>query len=168
MSKRADGAAAARDDDDASPSGKNDEGSSGDGEPSSPLEPSEAFKRPRLASDARKPIQTRAREPRPLIWRDTTEESDAPPLAPRRPRRQPRAASPPPEASEAPDATPLEASEAPTPSTPPRMLDDLAAASLSPPPPALTVRQSDALASSLALLPEMLKQQAPAPAAEAP
>ena len=72
MSKRAD---------DASPSGKSDddEGSSGDGEPSSPLEPSEAFKRPRLASDARKPIQTRAREPRPLIWRDTAEESDAPP-----------------------------------------------------------------------------------------
>ena len=68
MSKRADGAAAARDDDDASPSGKSDddEGSSGDGEPSSPLEPSEAFKRPRLASDARKPLQTRAREPRPL------------------------------------------------------------------------------------------------------
>ena len=170
MSKRADGAAAARDDDDASPSGKSDddEGSSGDGEPSSPLEPSEAFKRPRLASDARKPIQTRAREPRPLIWRDTAEESDAPPLAPRRPPRQPRAASPPPEASEAPDATLLEASEAPTPSTPPRTLDDLAAASPSPPPPALTVRQSDALASSLALLPEMLKQQAPAPAAEAP
>ena len=75
MSKRADGAAAARDDDDASPSGKSDddEGSSGDGEPSSPLEPSEAFKRPRLASDARKPIQTRAREPRPLVWRDTAE-----------------------------------------------------------------------------------------------
>ena len=169
MSKRADGAAAARDDDDASPSGKSDddEGSSGDGEPSSPLEPSEAFKRPRLASDARKPIQTRAREPRPL-WHDHAEETDAPPIAPRRPWRQPRAASPPPEASEAPDATPLEASEAPTPSAPPRTLDDLAAASPSPPPPALTVRQSDALASSLALLPEMLKQQAPAPAAEAP
>ena len=159
MSKRAD-KTAARADDDASPSGN--------GEPPSTLEPSEAFKRPRLASDARKPIQTRAREPRPLIWRDTAEESDAPPLAPRRPPRQPRAASPPPEASEAPDATPLEASEAPTPSTPPRTLDDLAAASPSPPPPALTVRQSDALASSLALLPEMLKQQAPAPAAEAP
>ena len=159
MSKRAD-KTAARADDDASPSGN--------GEPPSTLEPSEAFKRPRLASDARKPIQTRAREPRPLVWRDTAEESDAPPIAPRRPRRQPRAASPPPEASEAPDATPLEASEAPTPSTPPRTLDDLAAASPSPPPPALTVRQSDALASSLALLPEMLKQQAPAPAAEAP
>jgi hypothetical protein len=82
MSKRADGAPAARADDDAS------------------LEPSEVFKRPRLASDARKPIQTRAREPRPLIWRDTAEESDAPQIAPRRPRRQPRAASPPPEASD--------------------------------------------------------------------
>ena len=89
MSKRAEGAAAARDDD-ASPSGKSDddEGSSGDGEPSSPLEPSEAFKRPRLASDARKPIQTRAREPRPLVWRDTAEESDAPQIAPQRPRRR--------------------------------------------------------------------------------
>ena len=169
MSKRADGAAAARDDDDASPSGKSDddEGSSGDGEPSSPLEPSEAFKRPRLASDARKPIQTRAREPRPL-WHDHAEETDAPPIAPRRPWRQPRAASPPPEASEAPDATPSEPSEAPTPESNARTLYDTAAASPSPPPPALTVRQSDALASSLALLPEMLKQQAPAPAAEAP
>ena len=143
MSKRAD---------DASPSGKSDddEGSSGDGEPSSPLEPSEAFKRPRLASDARKPIQTRAREPRPLIWRDTAEESDAPPLAPRRPR-QPRAASPPPEAS-----------EAPTPGSNARTLDDLAAM----PSQLLTVRQSDALASSLALLPEMLKQQHPPPGIE--
>ena len=167
MSKRADGAAAARDD--ASPSGKSDddEGSSGDGEPSSPLEPSEAFKRPRLASDARKPIQTRAREPRPL-WHDHAEETDAPPIAPRRPWRQPRAASPPPEASEAPDATPSEPSEAPTPESNARTLYDTAAASPSPPPPALTVRQSDALASSLALLPEILKQQALAPAAEAP
>ena len=128
MSKRAD---------DASPSGKSDddEGSSGDGEPSSPLEPSEAFKRPRLASDARKPIQTRAREPRPLIWRDTAEESDAPPLAPRRPR-QPRAASPPPEASEAPDPTPSEASETPTPELNARTLDDPAAVLPSSPPPA--------------------------------
>ena len=153
MSKRADGAAAARDDDDASPSGKSDddEGSSGDGEPSSPLEPSEAFKRPRLASDARKPIQTRAREPRPLIWRDTAEETDAPPIAPRRPRRQPRAASPPPEAS-----------EAPTPGSNARTLDDLAAM----PSQLLTVRQSDALASSSALLPEMLKQQHPPPGIE--
>ena len=122
MSKPADGAAAARDDDDASPSGKSDddEGSSGDGEPSSPLEPSEAFKRPRLASDARKPIQTRAREPRPLVWRDTAEESDAPPIAPRRPRRQPRAAS----------------SETPTPELNARTLDDPAAVLPSPPAPA--------------------------------
>ena len=136
MSKRADGAAAARD---ASPSGKSDddEGSSGDGEPSSPLEPSEAFKRPRLASDARKPIQTRAREPRPL-WHDHAEETDAPPIAPRRPWRQPRAASPPPEASEAPDATPSEPSEAPTPESNARTLYDTAAASPSPPPPAPT------------------------------
>ena len=114
MSKRAD-KTAARADDDASPSGN--------GEPPSTLEPSEAFKRPRLASDARKPIQTRAREPRPLIWRDTAEESDAPPLAPR--RRQPRAASPPPEAS-----------EAPTPEFNSRTLDDPAAVLPSPPPPA--------------------------------
>ena len=137
MSKRADGAAAARDDDDASPSGKSDddEGSSGDGEPSSPLEPSEAFKRPRLASDARKPIQTRAREPRPLVWRDTAEESDAPQIAPQRPRRQPRAASPPPEASEAPEA-PDASSEAPTPEFNSRTLDDPAAVLPSPPPPA--------------------------------
>ena len=133
MSKRADGAAAARDD--ASPSGKSDEGSSGDGEPSSPLEPSEAFKRPRLASDARKPIQTRAREPRPLVWRDTAEESDAPQIAPQRPRRQPRAASPPPEASEAPEA-PDTSSEAPTPEFNSRTLDDPAAVLPSPPPPA--------------------------------
>ena len=132
MSKRAD-KTAARADDDAS------------------LEPSEVFKRPRLASDARKPIQTRAREPRPLIWRDTAEESDAPPLAPRRPRRQPRAASPPPEAS-----------EAPTPGSNARTLDDLAAM----PSQLLTVRQSDALASSVALLPEMLKQQHPPPGIE--
>lgn len=124
---------------------------SGNGEPPSTLEPSEAFKRPRLASDARKPIQTRAREPRPLIWRDTAEESDAPPLAPRRPRRQPRAASPPPEAS-----------EAPTPGSNARTLDDLAAM----PSQLLTVRQSDALASSLALPPEMLKQQHPPPGIE--
>ena len=132
-------AAAARDHDDASPSGKSDddEGSSGDGEPSSPLEPSEAFKRPRLASDARKPIQTRAREPRPL-WHDHAEETDAPPIAPRRPWRQPRAASPPPEASEAPDATPSEPSEAPTPESNARTLYDTAAASPSPPPPAPT------------------------------
>ena len=137
MSKRADGAAAARDDDDASPSGKSDddEGSSGDGEPSSPLEPSEAFKRPRLASDARKPIQTRAREPRPLVWRDTAEETDAPPIAPRRPRRQPRAASPPPEASEAPEA-PDASSETPTPELNARTLDDPAAVLPSSPPPA--------------------------------
>ena len=128
MSKRAD---------DASPSGKSDddEGSSGDGEPSSPLEPSEAFKRPRLASDARKPIQTRAREPRPLVWRDTAEESDAPPIAPRRPRRQPRAASPPPEASEAPEA-PDASSETPTPELNARTLDDPAAVLPSSPPPA--------------------------------
>ena len=142
MSKRAD-KTAARADDDASPSGN--------GEPPSTLEPSEAFKRPRLASDARKPIQTRAREPRPLIWRDTAEESDAPPLAPRRPRRQPRAASPPPEAS-----------EAPTPGSNARTLDDLAAM----PSQLRTVRQSDALASSVALLPEMLKQQHPPPGIE--
>ena len=130
-------AAAARDHDDASPSGKSDddEGSSGDGEPSSPLEPSEAFKRPRLASDARKPIQTRAREPRPLVWRDTAEESDAPQIAPQRPRRQPRAASPPPEASEAPEA-PDTSSEAPTPEFNSRTLDDPAAVLPSPPPPA--------------------------------
>ena len=134
MSKRADGAAAARDDDDASPSG-DDEGSSGDGEPSSPLEPSEAFKRPRLASDARKPIQTRAREPRPLVWRDTAEESDAPQIAPQRPRRQPRAASPPPEASEAPEA-PDASSETPTPELNARTLDDPAAVLPSSPPPA--------------------------------
>ena len=131
MSKH--GAAAARDD--ASPSGKDDEGSSSDGEPSSPLEPSEAFKRPRLASDARKPIQTRAREPRPLVWRDTAEESDAPQIAPQRPRRQPRAASPPPEASEAPEA-PDTSSEAPTPEFNSRTLDDPAAVLPSPPPPA--------------------------------
>ena len=133
MSKRAEGAAAAHDD--ASPSGNDDEGSSGDGEPSSPLEPSEAFKRPRLASDARKPIQTRAREPRPLVWRDTAEESDAPQIAPQRPRRQPRAASPPPEASEAPEA-PDTSSEAPTPEFNSRTLDDPAAVLPSPPPPA--------------------------------
>ena len=124
---------------------------SGNGEPPSTLEPSEAFKRPRLASDARKPIQTRAREPRPLIWRDNAEESDAPPLAPRRPRRQPRAASPPPEAS-----------EAPTPGSNARTLDDLAAM----PSQLLTVRQSDALAPSLALPPEMVKQQHPPPGIE--
>ena len=134
MSKRAD-KTAARADDDASPSGKSDddEGSSGDGEP--PLEPSEAFKRPRLASDARKPIQTRAREPRPLVWRDTAEESDAPQIAPRRPRRQPRAASPPPEASEAPEA-PDASSETPTPELNARTLDDPAAVLPSSPPPA--------------------------------
>lgn len=139
MSKRADGAPATRDDEE-SPSGKNDDvGSSGnrEREPSSPMEPSEAFKRPRLASDARKPIQTRAREPRPL-WRDHAEETDAPPIAPRRPWRQPRAASPPPEASEAPDATPSEPSEAPTPESNARTLYDTAAASPSPPPPAPT------------------------------
>ena len=128
MSKRAD-KTAARADDDASPSGN--------GEPPSTLEPSEAFKRPRLASDARKPIQTRAREPRPL-WRDHAEETDAPPIAPRRPWRQPRAASPPPKASEVPDATPSEPSEAPTPESNARTLYDTAAASPSPPPPAPT------------------------------
>ena len=128
MSKRAD-KTAARADDDASPSGN--------GEPPSTLEPSEAFKRPRLASDARKPIQTRAREPRPLIWRDNAEESDAPPLAPRRPRRQPRAASPPPEASEAPEA-PDASSETPTPELNARTLDDPAAVLPSPPAPAPT------------------------------
>ena len=139
MSKRADGAPATRDDEESS-SGKNDDvGSSGnrEREPSSPMEPSEAFKRPRLASDARKPIQTRAREPRPL-WHDHAEETDAPPIAPRRPWRQPRAASPPPEASEAPDATPSEPSEAPTPESNARTLYDTAAASPSPPPPAPT------------------------------
>ena len=128
MSKRAD-KTAARADDDASPSGN--------GEPPSTLEPSEAFKRPRLASDARKPIQTRARVPRPLIWRDTAEETDAPPIAPRRPRRQPRAASPPPEASEAPEA-PDASSETPTPELNARTLDDPAAVLPSPPPPAPT------------------------------
>ena len=107
----------------------------GNGEPPSTLEPSEAFKRPRLASDARKPIQTRAREPRPLVWRDTAEESDAPPIAPRRPRRQPRAASPPPEASEAPEA-PDASSETPTPELNARTLDDPAAVLPSSPPPA--------------------------------
>ena len=126
MSKRAD-KTAARADDDASPSGN--------GEPPLPLEPSEAFKRPRLASDARKPIQTRAREPRPLVWRDTAEETDAPPIAPRRPRRQPRAASPPPEASEAPEA-PDASSETPTPELNARTLDDPAAVLPSSPPPA--------------------------------
>ena len=137
MSKRADGAPATRDDEE-SPSGKNEDvGSSGnrEREPSSPMEPSEAFKRPRLASDARKPIQTRAREPRPLVWRDTAEESDAPQIAPQRPRRQPRAASPPPEASEAPEA-PDASSEAPTPEFNSRTLDDPAAVLPSPPPPA--------------------------------
>ena len=137
MSKRADGAPATRDDEESS-SGKNDDvGSSGnrEREPSSPMEPSEAFKRPRLASDARKPIQTRAREPRPLVWRDTAEESDAPQIAPQRPWRQPRAASPPPEASEAPEA-PDTSSEAPTPEFNSRTLDDPAAVLPSPPPPA--------------------------------
>ena len=74
MSKH--GAAAARDD--ASPPGKDDEGSSSDGEPSSPLEPSEAFKRPRLASDARKPNQTRAREPLPPWLLDTSGRPQSP------------------------------------------------------------------------------------------
>ena len=103
--------------------------------PQSPMEPSEAFKRPRLGADAWAPIQTRAREPRPL-WRDTAEETEAPPLAPRRPRLQrPRLQRPrggalsSEEASEAPPLVPPrrpragtlpeEASEAPTPSAPP-------------------------------------------------
>ena len=61
--------------------------------PSEPMSPSEAFKRPRLAAEARVPIQTKAREPRPL-WRDTAQESDAPPLPPRRrPEPRPRAGS---------------------------------------------------------------------------
>jgi len=133
MSKRAN-KTAARANDDASPSGNE--------EHPLPLEPSEAFKRPRLASDARKPIQTRAREPRPLIWRDTAEVSDAPP---RRQSRQPRTVAAPPESSEAPDARPAsEVSEAPTPDSPARMLDDLDAADDTAT-PALTVRQSDAL-----------------------
>ena len=63
------------------------------------------------------------------------QESDAPPIAPRRPRRQPRAASPPPEASEAPEA-PDASSEAPTPEFNSRTLDDPAAVLPSPPPPA--------------------------------
>ena len=61
--------------------------------PSEPMSPSEAFKRPRLAAEARQPIQTKAREPRPL-WRDTAQESDAPPMPPRRrPEPRPRAGS---------------------------------------------------------------------------
>ena len=61
--------------------------------PSEPMSPSEAFKRPRLAAEARVPIQTKAREPRPL-WRDTAQESDAPPMPPRRrPEPRPRAGS---------------------------------------------------------------------------
>ena len=61
--------------------------------PSEPMSPSGACKRPRLAAEARVPIQTKAREPRPL-WRDTAQESDAPPLPPRRrPEPRPRAGS---------------------------------------------------------------------------
>ena len=112
--------------------------------PSEPMSPSEAFKRPRLAAEARVPIQTKAREPRPL-WRDTAQESDAPPLPPRRrPEPRPRAGSggsPPlpsarplgtdagsptlsrraaPAPSAAPAAAdPAEESEAPTPDVPP-------------------------------------------------
>ena len=112
--------------------------------PSEPMSPSEAFKRPRLAAEARQPIQTKAREPRPL-WRDTAQESDAPPMPPRRrPEPRPRAgsaespslpparplgtdagsptlsrrAAPAPSAAPA-TADPAEESEAPTPDVPP-------------------------------------------------
>ena len=104
------------------------------------MSPSEAFKRPRLAAEARVPIQTKAREPRPL-WRDTAQESDAPPMPPRRrPEPRPRAGSA--ESPSLPPARPLgtdagsptlsrkaapapaaadaaEESEAPTPDAPP-------------------------------------------------
>ena len=51
------------------------------------LDPADEGKRPRHASDARRPVQTRAREPRHLASTAAPVETAAPPLGPR--RRQP-------------------------------------------------------------------------------